>query len=319
MKPLHLPKNVKVHFAGAEVQSLYLAPQQLGVSYSLYTCYPWVERKVFGKAKSPIIPLRWQKEDSARLVPKHIADVSLHSIQDSGLFTLMFGSQKEAKKDSALINRWYDGLVEFTLNHGQPVTCVEVDCQKVLGVDAAWDFRQRMKRDLPNNRIINVFHLEDGQKGLDRLIEFSEYIAISVPELRFAGKKNLVPYLARYIKRKKPSIDLHLLGCTELALLKECSFATSSDSTTWVCAKKFGFINGRHITTLDTAAVRELIGPEKWDIIHEYSDEKGTNCLSVNVEILKEKYERACGPQDYYKAIPSRAVLPLSTTRADNV
>ncbi len=42
-------------------------------------------------------------------------------------------------------------------------------------LSAAWDFRQRMKKDLPNNRIINVFHLEDGMKGLDRMIEFAEY------------------------------------------------------------------------------------------------------------------------------------------------
>ena len=39
------------------------------------------------------------------------------------------------------------------------------------------------------NRIINVFHIEDGQKGLDRLIEYSDYIALSVPELRILKKK----------------------------------------------------------------------------------------------------------------------------------
>lgn len=301
MKPLHLPNNVKVHFAGAEVQGLYLAPQQLGISYSLYTCYPWVERMVFGKGKSPIIPLRWQKEDSARLVPKHIADVSLHTIQDSGLFTLMFGSQKSAKKDSLLINRWYDGLVEYTLAHGQPVTCVEVDCQKVLGVEAAWEFRERMRRDLPNNRIINVFHLEDGRKGLDRLIEFSDYIAISVPELRFNGKKNQVPALARYIKKRKPSIDIHLLGCTEISLLKECSFATSADSTSWIAGKRFGFIKGRHIRTLDVNKCRELCGEDAWREICQYNKPENAAFLVASIELLKGQYQRAAGNQDYYK------------------
>ena len=61
---------------------------------------------------------------------------------------------------------------------------VEVDCQKILSPEIAWKFRKEMKRLLPDNRIINVFHLEDGKKGLDRLIDFSDYIAISVPELR---------------------------------------------------------------------------------------------------------------------------------------
>lgn len=301
MEALHLPQNVKVHFAAGEVQNQYIAASALGVSYSLYTCYPWVERMIFPKAKSPIMPLEWQKPDTARIIPKHIAQTTLHTIQDSGLFTLMFGSQKETKKDAKLVNRWYDGLVEYTLNHGQPVTCVEVDCQRLLGVEAAWEFRERMKKDLPNNRIINVFHLPDGQKGLDRLIEYSDYIAISVPELRFNGKKELVPNIARYIKKKKPSIDIHLLGCTEQKLLRECSFCTSADSTSWIAGKRFGFLKGRHIRTLDHKSVVDICGQEAWDIIAQYNSPENTDFLCASIEILKGEYERACGCQDYYK------------------
>ena len=50
--------------------------------------------------------------------------------------------------------------------------------QKLLGTDLAWELRKEMRDQLPNNRIINVFHFEDGKYGLDRLIEFAEYIAI---------------------------------------------------------------------------------------------------------------------------------------------
>ena len=219
MEELHLPDNIKVHFAGCEVQNQFLAVEELGVRYGLYTCFPFVERMVFGKGNAPIMKLKWM-EDAAVDIPRYIHKTMKHTIQDSGLFTLMFGSRK-GKKDEKLLNKWYDGLVQFTLNHGCNVTCVEVDCQKVLGVEKAWEFRERLKKDLPNNRIINVFHLEDGRKGLDRLIEYSDYIAISVPELRFAGKKDNVPSLAAYIKKKKPSIDIHLLGCTEGRILKK--------------------------------------------------------------------------------------------------
>lgn len=301
MEVLHLPDNVKVHFAAGEVQNQYIAAKALGVNYSLYTCYPWVERKIFPTAKSPIMPLRWQKEgDTGVKIPQYIAQTTRHTIQDSGLFTLMFGSQKEAKKDKALINRWYDGLVEFTLAHGQPVTCVEVDCQKLLGPSEAWEFRERLRRDLPaSNRIINVFHLEDGSKGLDRMIEYSDYIAISVPELRFAGKKAHVPALARYIKNKKPTIDLHLLGCTEISLLKECSFATSADSTSWISGKRFGFLKGRHIRTLDREAVLKLVGKDAWEEVAQYNSPENTDFLCASIEILKGEYERAAGNQDY--------------------
>lgn len=72
MSFLHCPDNVKVHFAGGEVMNQYIAVEYLGVSYSLYTCYPWVERMIFNNPKSPILPLRWQKEDSARLIPQYI-------------------------------------------------------------------------------------------------------------------------------------------------------------------------------------------------------------------------------------------------------
>lgn len=298
---LHTPDNVKVHFAGGEVQNQYIAAEKLGVSYSLYTCYPWVERMIFPHAKSPIMPQVWQREDTARLIPKHIAGTTLHTIQDSGLFTLMFGSQKDVRKDAKLINRWYDGLVEYTLAHGQPVTCVEVDCQRLLGVEAAWEFRERMRRDLPNNRIINVFHLPDGRKGLDRLIEYSDYIAISVPELRFNGKKNEVPALARYIKKKKPNIDIHLLGCTEVALLHECNFATSADSTSWIAGKRFGYLKGRHIRTLDIPKCRALCGEREWEEICQYNKPENAAFLVASIEHLKGQYEKAAGNQDYYK------------------
>lgn len=302
---LHCPDNVKVHFAAGEVQNQFIAAKTLGVRYSLFTCYPWVERMIFSSPKSPIMPLRSMKGgDTGKLIPEYIQANSLHVIQDSGLFTLMFGSQKSVQKDENLLNKWYDGLVEFTIHHGQPVTCVEVDCQKLLGPEKAWEFRERLRRDLPaKNRIINVFHLEDGQKGLDRLIEYAEYIAVSVPELRFAGKKNMVPYLARYIKRKKPGIDLHLLGCTELALLKECSFATSADSTSWISGKRFGFLKGRHIRTLKRDVVQNMVGVDAWNTIAEYNSPANTDFLCASIEILKEEYEAAAGPQDYFKNV----------------
>lgn len=302
MEVLHLPDNIKVHYAGSEVQNQFLAVKELGVRYSLYTAFPFVEKTVFGSTKCPIMPLKWQKGNEAIAIPKYIADNSLHVIQDSGLFTLMFGG-RSGKHDDNIIGKWYDALVEFTLAHGNGATCVEVDCQKVLGVEQAWEFRQRMRNDLPNNRIINVFHLEDGKKGLDRLIEFSDYIAISVPELRIAGKKNDVPALARYIKRRKPSIDIHLLGCTEKKLLEACRFCTSADSTSFKSGLRFGFIKGHHQKNIDTAAIKKFVGEEHWNVINEYANERNTNCLCVQIEMLKREYQKAAGEQDYYKGM----------------
>ena len=299
MAVLHLPDNIKVHFAGCEVQNQYIAVEKLGVRYGLYTCFPFVERMVFGKGISPIMPLKWMN-NPPKDIPKNINQSMRHTIQDSGLFTLMFGSRK-GKKDEALVNKWYDKMIEFTLSHGQPVTCVEVDCQKILGVEKAWEFRERIRRDLPNNRIINVFHLEDGLTGLDRLIEFSDYIAISVPELRFANKKNHVPLLARYIKKRKPSIDIHLLGCTEIELIHSCNYCTSCDSTTYVAGKRYGYLDGKHINTINKDKVIQLLGKDAYEYVAQYNKDTNVNFLMLSIEKLKRQYQKAAGNQDYYK------------------
>ena len=298
MEELHLPDNIKVHFAGSEVQTQYVAVKELGVQYTLYTAFPFLERMLFDKPNAPLMPLVWQKNNPFKKIPGYITENSKHVIQDSGLFTLMFGSQK-GQKDESFIQCWYEALVQFTSENAPGVTCVEVDCQKVLGVEKAWEYRKKMKDVLPNNRIINVFHIEDGWKGLDRLIEFSEYIAISVPELRFAGKKNFTYKLANYIKNKKPEIDIHLLGCTEKKILKQCRFCTSADSTTYIAGKRFGFIKGRHISRIKTQEVQDLVGFDKWNTIREYNNEINTNFLCLSIEVLKKEYQQSAGNQDY--------------------
>lgn len=301
MEALHLPDNIKVHYAACEVQNQYVALQSLGVNYGLYTAFPFVERKVYGKKGAPIMPQRWMKVPEVE-IPRCICGDMKHVIQDSGLFTLMFGS-RAGKKDEKVVNQWYDALVEFTIGHGCNVTCVEVDCQKILGVEKAWEFRERMKKDLPHNRIINVFHVEDGREGLDRLIEYSDYIAISVPELRILNKKRYVPTIAKYIKERKPQIDIHLLGCTGLSLIKACRYCTSCDSTTWTTGKRYGYLNNRHISDIKTPNVQSLVGQQKWDIINGYNNEVNTNYLCLHIEWLKRQYENVAGNQDYIERL----------------
>lgn len=286
--------NIKVHFAGAEVMPQFYAIEQLGIKYTLYTAFPFLERTVLQSKKSPLIPCHLKGNEFK--IPNYIASKSKHCIQDSGLFTLMFGSHK-GQKDEKLMNAWYDGLVNFTLNNNNGATCVEVDCQKILGVEKAWEYRERLAKDIPN-RIINVFHKEDGQRGLDRLIEFSNYIAISVPELRFLGQKNSVVKIANYIKNKKPTIDIHLLGCTELKVLKELSFCSSADSTSYKSGLRYGFINGRHVRNLKTNMIKKIISEEGYELINKYSNDINTNAIIANIYYLNNQYTKYAGSQD---------------------
>ena len=233
-------KNIKVHFAGLENQDFAMALTDIGdIKYSLFTVFPFIAHK-FG-----IKPLKMKSCTTQS--PGYLTSAHRHTIMDSGLFTLMFGAHA-GERDEKFVTRWLEELVGFTEEVGYTGTIVEVDCQKILGVEKAWEFRKRM-REMTNLRQINVFHKEDGKKGLDRLIEFSDYIAVSVPELRITNRKTYkedVVRLANYIKNKKPSIDIHLLGCTENNLLKQCSFCSSADSTSWQQVNRWGSLVFNH-------------------------------------------------------------------------
>jgi CRISPR/Cas system-associated protein endoribonuclease Cas2 len=217
-------ENIKVHFAGAEdINLTQLINQKAGINYHLFSVYQFIRKN--------------QKNDLDFI--QKIEKISKHTIMDSGLFTLMFGAEK-GKKDEKFLDEWTQKIINFILKTGYLGTYVDVDCQKILGVEKAWEYRELMKKELPKNRQINVFHIEDGQKGLEKLIEYSDYIAISVPELRQIKKKEYLYIIYNYIKNKKPDIDIHLLGFTEFNGLKKYKEATSCDSVSWKQCSMYG-------------------------------------------------------------------------------
>lgn len=293
------PENVKVHFAGTEQPDFALCAHAAGVQYYLYTVFPFICRKMGIKG----FPLIYRKHCFS---PEAIASFSRHSIMDSGLFTLMFGAHKGERSKGFLLD-WMDALCDFVKTHRIPSTCVEIDCQRILGVEEAWEFRKRFRDKLPDNRQINVFHLPDGQKGLDRLIEFSDYIAISVPEWRLHRRKDYfrgVYRTASYIKNRKPEIDIHLLGCTDVKLLKTCRFCSSADSTTWLMSTRTKEIDKRHVSRLNRT-IREKYERMAEHVLDTLKVEKRTEKTIAYLShaiiaawLLKQKYAKAAGSQD---------------------
>lgn len=287
---LHLPDNIKVHFAGLESRNFIAATSEMGVSYALYSAFPFVFKKIFSKTHSV--------SSSDLNIPFSLNRKMKHVIQDSGLFSLLYGSKSHlATKD--IVFKWYDALVEWTLEHGQEVTAVEIDCQDILGSDIAWDLREKLRKDLPNNRIINVFHLSDGIYGLDRLIEFSDYIGVGSGTPN--NSSSSMYEVSTYIKKRKPTCDIHLLGCTALSTIKKCRFCTSCDSVSWKSPMRFGAIGDYHISDLDTEKVRKLVGNRVYDTIRLHGSEQSTNTYCVSIEMHKRWYEKYAGCQDYTK------------------
>lgn len=291
-----LGQNIKVHFAGSDYQQQCIDSLQLAnVKYRLYTVFP----AIYGKKPGDDF------RDKTGVVQRQ-EKVFNHVIMDSGLFTLMFGGKKGAKQTKETLLEWQDKTFEFIRQNGLKDTCVEIDCQKLLGVETAWFFRQRM-RDNIKNRQINVFHYEDGKKGLDRLIEFSGYLAISVPEIRIVRPKTFredVHSLACYIKNKKPEIDIHLLGCTDKKMLSENRFCTTADSSSWTGVYRFATIQGNSAYNLKKDVVQDaqrkyiaFLGEERWNALTEKNKRKNVWEL-ISAEINRSIYEKYAGNQD---------------------
>ena len=295
-----LGDNVKVHFAGAENFEFAWIAHDAGVRYFLFTVLPFIMDQ---------FDIKWGRITCAKhkLPYKELPSIANYVIMDSGLFSIMFGACKDVKPDEKFIRRYKDAIVNFVLeNNLQNLTCVECDCQKLLGVDVAWDLRKQMREQLPDTRIINVFHYEDGRKGLDSLIDFAEYIAISVPELRIVKPKTYKEdtyRLASYIKERKPEIDIHLLGGTEYEMLRRCKFCTSADSTSWLSVNRFGRILGYKTSQIKATKVDDLkdriarllteIGVEVTDKRIEYLSN-----IWLSGHLSKQKYEKYAGNQD---------------------
>lgn len=296
-----LGRNVKIHFAGSDgSKENFCALVAADTHYRLYSCYNYIV------GKKPDDDFRLPEDDIILEQQRQ----QKHVIQDSGLFTLMFGAGKGQKQTISTLTEWQDKLMAFVKQNHITASIVEIDCQKVLGVDEAWYFRQRMKDMMPESKQINVFHFEDGQKGLDRLIEFSDYIAVSVPEWRIvkpATHKRDIRYITHYIKNKKPEIDIHLLGCTDFKIIRENNFCTSADSTSWLSGVKYGYIDDgyrkEHIRNFKRSLYNEREAQIKAMMLARGIEPTGkklvcTTNASLCATICKDLYARTCGPQD---------------------
>lgn len=162
-------------------------------------------------------------------------------------------------------------------------------------------------KDTIKNRQINVFHYEDGKKGLDRLIEFSDYIALSVPEIRIVHPKTFredTHKLACYVKNRKPEIDIHLLGCTDKKMLQQNRFCTTADSSSWTGVYRFATLQGKSIYNLkqeyyDDALNRyvEYVGQAEWD--KQTQSQKNVRVWGlVSAELSKAVYTKYAGNQN---------------------
>lgn len=268
-----------------------------GANYALFSAYPFIVTR--------------KESYKAEITPNSFG--FNHVIVDSGLFTLMFGAMKNKKLEKNDLYDWMRRLAQFANeNEVLNASWVECDSQKLVGPDETWNIREEFESLMGDREVINVFHLEDGPDGFDRLVHHSSYIAISVPELRINRPKDyrrITSALARRARVLKPNIKVHLLGCTEPTLLAENSFVTSADSSTWLSWARYGWAAGsekHHVSQMRDdmieKAAREIAkAAETYGIDYQPATDKQRKYdASKHFNALTElaKYAKICGPQD---------------------
>lgn len=231
---------VKIHFAGAEQVYWYAPAYRLsGGRFALGSAYPFIA-DILGIKHFPITYTPPGAEPRKDFL-KFISGLQ-HGIIDSGLYTLLFGAASDIQYDSGMIRNYTDALLDFygELPNAEKdqCTCIEVDCQKLAGAEFAWELREYMRQKLSKHDIMNVWHPEDGWVGLDRLIEFSNYLALPVVELRRSLPRDkclpTIRSLVEYIHLRRSDLRIHLLGCTDLRILSRLNgLVFSSDSISW--------------------------------------------------------------------------------------
>lgn len=232
--------TVKIHFANAEqVYTTAPAKALAGVRFALGSAYPFVCRSL-GLTSVPIFSTPPGADPRGDFLA-HLAGLE-HGIVDSGLFTMLFGAgASDGRYTEAMLLSYTDALIDF---YSAPevasgvCAAVEVDCQGILSADFAWQLRRHMRSKLPQADILNVWHAVDGRDGLDRMIDFSDYLALSLSELQRTSPAREVPEitlrLVEYILSRRADLRIHLLGCTDLTILKRVNgLIFSSDSASW--------------------------------------------------------------------------------------
>jgi len=270
---------MKVHFAGSPSEDIRMSKslKMAGVRYVLASFYK----------------IKHYKDDKAKKLI-NVLNSYKHSIIDSGLFTLMFGAEKDTVLTEQFIMNWQKDYSLFVLDNKYKHTVVECDVQKKISSKFAWEMRRLFKSQLPNNQIINVYHLEDGNP--DKLIDYSDYIAVSIPELRFNVSRKELMQITRYISSKASSRGkkVHLLGCTDLKMMKEFQYCYSCDSTSWFSGSRFNSFHSKVFPKYKKIDINSL----KANKIEDFKNESTSNNVFYWEAYLKlQEYKKYAGSQ----------------------
>ena len=265
---------MKIHLAGNDSRAYALVLHALGYPYRLASFYQ------ANKASNAVFQL-------SREAPQ------IEWIMDSGLYSLMFGSDKGKLTTFEQFEQYAIDYVRKIKQLGWTQAIVECDVQRVLGVAETHRLRDEVFR--PSGlEVIYVWHVPEGEAGLSALAKQERRVALSVPEFRAvygrgagAGGKTHAAImrgtrLIRDVGRKDQR--LHLLGNTEAALLAFPAPADTSDSTSWLSGGRFG--NGMWFDPVTGAVGDMSVYSPKWKAWRAWCEER----FGKSFELIRKSF-----------------------------
>lgn len=245
---------MKIYFAAADSDYIVNPLLAVGVKYAL-TSYE-----------------KWRGGDTVKFNSLRY-DEFTSVIVDSGLFSYLWGKKSQIDYDRNFYYTYLDNYSKFIeASRFENMRYVELDVQQKLGVDFAWELREKLVERFGKSKVINVCHAIDGDPVT--LVKYSDYIAISSAILwEQYGKDYFLSYVD-YLYRigAENNTKIHLFGLTRPEDVQICYGATSCDSTSWASKLIWGryaahnYFHGRggHLDIRSTGQLIELMeGVEK--------------------------------------------------------
>jgi len=236
---------MKIYFAGVDAIYEIDAVSDVGVKYAL-TSYE-----------------KWRRTDLLKFNNTNYGKFT-SVIVDSGLFSYLWGNKSHIAYDKDFYYNYLDNYSKFIEgSRFENMRFVELDVQEKLGVDFAWELREKLVGRFGKSKIINVCHEIDGDPT--SLIEYADYLAVGINQrLKKYGREYIYKYIDFIYKKALTSnTKVHLLGVTRPADLYMCWGATSCDSTSWLAKWIYGnykthnFFSGKG-SYLDVKSTYEL-------------------------------------------------------------
>lgn len=291
----------KIHFAGCDVLTKAVITRAAGVNYALWSAYPHLINTINK-------PGMTKQQPPQKILSRWLCSNYRHVILDSGLYSLIFGTKKSVITGPSRIQRWQNEFINYIHKYQYTGCVVECDAQHIVGSQNIWKLREQLRASIPNE-IIFVWHKKDGQEGLDRLIEYCDYIGLSFNEYQNKQKdyRHYIYRLVDYIKNKKPEIKIHLLGMSDTKTLKNRPGVYSCDSTSHLTGARYGRIGGFRVEAVKQEhydeAIKTIIKwfrsiPELKDYKLNHTRLKWFTHLFVSVRYHLRLYESLAGNQD---------------------